>query len=103
MHYVPIKLDKVRNFGYGMRACYLIEKKLKKPISQIDFENLRMEDLAVVFWAGLVHEDKNLTPDKVMDLVDQYSSLKEVSEAMQEAFAAFAGEDELQEAGQEKN
>lgn len=75
MSYHPIKLDKVRNFKYGMKAISLIEKKFKKPISQIDMDNLTMEETAIIIWAGLYHEDDNLTPDKVMDLVDEHSDL----------------------------
>lgn len=93
MSYYPIKLDKVRNFRYGMKAISLIEKQLKKPISKIDLENLTMEDAAVMIWAGLVHEDKDLTPDKVMDLVDEYSDITTVLQAMSEAFqSAFGGD-----------
>ncbi len=93
MSYYPIKLDKVRNFRYGMKAISLIEKQLKKPISKIDLENLTMEDAAVMIWAGLVHEDKDLTVDKVMDLVDEYSDITTVLQAMNEAFqSAFGGD-----------
>jgi len=91
--YTPIKLDKVRNFRYGMKAMYLIEKKLKKPISKIDFENLTIEETAIILWAGLVHEDNSLTPEKVMDLVDDYSNMGEVLKTMGEAISeAFGGE-----------
>jgi len=73
-----------------MKAISLIEKKFGKPISKIDTENLTMEDAAVIIWAGLVHEDKELTPEKVMDLVDEYSDVQTVlttmSEALEEAF-----------------
>lgn len=86
----PIKLDIDRHFRYGMRAISLVEKKFKKPISQVDLNNLTMEDTAVFIWAGLVHEDKNLSSDRVMDIVDQYSNvptvLKLAGEALQEAF-----------------
>lgn len=94
MSYFPIKLDKTRNFRYGMRALDQIEKKLKKPISKIDMNNMTMHDLAVFIWAGLYHEDKDLTPEKVMDLVDEYSSLQEISVAMTEAFQESVGGDE---------
>ena len=36
MSYYPIKLDKVRNFRYGMKAIDLIEKTYGKPIMEID-------------------------------------------------------------------
>lgn len=90
--FYPITLDKVRNFRYGMKALSLIEKKLKKPISKIDITNLMIEDMATIIWAGLVHEDKNLTPEKVMDLIDEYSNISTVIEAMSIAFQSAFGE-----------
>lgn len=86
--YYPIKLDKVRNFRYGMKAISLIEESFGKPIMDIEgIENGRMtmKDYAVLIWAGLSHEDKDLTPDKVMDLVDEHSSIAEVSKVMWKA------------------
>lgn len=95
MSFTPIQLDKVRNFRYGMKAISLIEKKLKKPISKIDFDNLTMEDMATIIWAGLVHEDNNLTPSKIMDLVDEYSDIQTVTETMAQAFQySFGGTEE---------
>jgi len=85
MSYYPIELDKTRNFKYGMRAIDLIEKKYGKPIMEIDGINngmLTMEDYATLIWAGLSHEDKELTIEKVMDLVDEHSSIAEVSKIM---------------------
>lgn len=98
--YVTIELDKSRNFRYGMKAISQIEKKLKKPISKIDFETLTMEETATIIWAGLEHEDKNLTPNKVMDLIDEKGNFTEVMNAMQQAFEnAFGttGEEEKNE------
>ena len=97
--YYPIQLDKMRNFRYGMKAISLIEKKLGKPIGKIDLENLTMEDAAVMIWAGLQHEDKDLTPDKVMDVVDEYSDLQTVIEAMGEALQAAFGTKQGDEEG----
>lgn len=92
MSFYPIQLDKMRNFKYGMKALHLIEKKLKKPIAKIDMENLTMEDAATLIWAGLQHEDKDLTTEKVMDLVDNYSDIQTVLAAMSEAFAGAFGD-----------
>lgn len=110
MGYYPIKLDKVRNLRYGMRAIDRIEKKLKKKIGDIDgatIGNLSMEEYATFIWAGLVHEDKDLTPNKVMDLIDEHSSLGTISKEMWTAFnAMYAGEDEKEgkeEKVEEKN
>lgn len=95
MSYYPIELDKTRNFRYGMKAISLIEKKFKKPIHQIDYDNLTMEDTAVLIWAGLVHEDNKLTPDKVMDLVDEHSTIVEVMPKMMEAINGAFGLDKI--------
>lgn len=92
MSYVPIELDKVRNFRYGMKAMSIVEKKFKKPIAKVDFENMTMEETATIIWAGLQHEDKSLSPDKVMDLIDEKGNLQEVMAAMSEAMnLAFGG------------
>lgn len=94
--YTPIILDKTRNFRYGMKAISLIEKKMKCNVSKIDFENLTMEDTATLIWAGLVHEDRELSPEKIMDLIDEYSNIQDVAkimgEAMNEAFGVKSEE-----------
>lgn len=96
--YTPIELDKTRNFRYGMKAMSYIEKKLNKPIAKIDLDNLTMEDTAIVICAGLMHEDKKLTPDKVMDLVDEKGNFLEVINAMGKAFNdAFGVEETIEE------
>lgn len=96
--YTSIELDKTRNFRYGMKAMSYIEKKLKKPIAKIDLDGLTMEDTAIVICAGLMHEDKKLTPDKVMDLVDEKGNFLEVIKAMGEAFnEAFGAGERIEE------
>ena len=91
MSYYPIQLDKARNFKYGMRALDRIEKKLKTKIATLDMDNLSMEETATLIWAGLVHEDKSLTVENVMDLIDDYSTLPEVAEIMNKAFESTFG------------
>lgn len=103
MSFYPIQLDKTRNLRYGMRALSLIEKKLKKPVAKIDMENLTMEDTATIIWAGLQHEDKDLTPEKVMDLVDDHSDIQTVLTAMGEAFAGAFGAGQAEAETEEKN
>jgi hypothetical protein len=105
MSYYTINLDKARNLKYGMRAIDLIEKKFKKPVMQIEGLQsgvLSMDDYATLIWAGLVHEDKDLTPEKVMDLIDEHSSLTVVSKEMWVAFnEAFADDEEEKEVASE--
>ena len=106
MSFHPIKLDKVRNFKYGMKAIDLIEKKYKKPIMEIDGISdgkITMEDYATLMWAGLVHEDKELTPERVMDLVDEYSNLREASKIMWQALNDVFRADEEETETEGKN
>lgn len=92
MSFTPFKLDKMRNFRYGMKALHLIEKTLGVSVSNMDLDNLTMEQTAIIIWAGLQWEDKELTPEKVMDLVDEHSSLTQAITAMGDAFKeAFSG------------
>lgn len=76
----------MRNFRYGMRALSKIEKVLNIPLKKLDMDDLSIEQLSVILWAGLEHEDKNLTPDQVMELVDDYSSMTEITGIMSLAF-----------------
>lgn len=69
-----------------MRALNNIEKMLKIRVMKMDLDDLSLEQLSVILWAGLAHEDKDLTPEKVMDLVDDFSSLTDVTQVMSDAF-----------------
>ena len=93
MEYYPFKLDKERNIGFGMRAMSIIEKKFNAPIAKIDFNNLTIEEIATIMCAGLAHEDKDLTPEKFMDLVDEHSTIPEIAEVMKKAFTISFGEE----------
>jgi len=106
MSYYPIKLDKIRNLKYGMRAIDLIEKKFGCPIMKIkgiEDGTLTMKEYATFIWAGLVHEDKELTPDKVMDLIDEYSSITKVTQDMWKALnEVFVKEEDKEDEGKNK-
>lgn len=97
MSHYPISLDKERTFKYGMKAIDLLEKKFKKPMGMIEGLNtgiLSMSDYATVMWAGLVHEDRDLTPIKVMELIDEHSTIKEATEIMWKAMNEIFGASE---------
>jgi len=51
-----------------------------------------MKDLRTILYAGLCHEDKELTPEKVGELIDDYSNIAAIGEKLGEAFnVAFNG------------
>ena len=89
--YTPVNMDKVRNLRFGMKAVSFIEKKFGKPISQVDFETLTMEETATIILAGLIHEDNSLNEDKIMDIIDEKGNLEEVLLAMSKAMKQLGG------------
>lgn len=90
--FVSIQLDKIRNLRFGMQAIMRVEQKLNKPFSAIDFEKeMKFTEIVDVIWAGLVHEDPSLTPDKVAELIDDHSDIQTVMEKMGEAMAEAFG------------
>lgn len=89
---VTVQLDKIRSFRYGMKALSQIEGLLGVPVSKLDFDNLTQVQLATIICCGLTHEDPNLTPDRVMDLVDEYSSLVAIAAIVGEAFSKAFGQ-----------
>ena len=67
---IPIELDKPRNLKFTNRAFRLIERETGKNALQGElWTTMSMSDLGVLMWAGLVHEDKNLTLDDADDLL----------------------------------
>jgi hypothetical protein len=80
------ELDKARNIKFNMKALALIEKKLNIKIGQIEQNGIGINEIAVILWAGLQHEDASLSIEKVMDLVDEHSSLDEAAEKIGKAF-----------------
>lgn len=89
--FTPIQLDKMRNLRFGMKAFSKIEDALDKPLAKIDLNALTQRQLATFVWAGLEHEDKDLTPDIVMDLIDDYSDISTVAEVLGKAITESMG------------
>jgi hypothetical protein len=89
--FTPIQLDKSRNLRYGMRALSMAEDIMGKPIMTLDLNQITIKDVATLMWCGLVHEDKELTVDRVMDLLDECEDFQgifaTVGKALEEAFA----------------
>lgn len=92
---ITIELDKARNLRYGMNALVKVEELTGKPITKLDLDNLSMKDLRTILFAGLFYEDKNLTPETVGELIDEYSDIGSVATKLGEAFTvAFGSEDQ---------
>lgn len=64
-----LKLDHPRRLKFGFRAIRLIREKFgDRDVS--DLLNLKIDEMPAVAWAGLVHEDKDLTLEKTEELLD---------------------------------
>ena len=88
---ITVELDKPRTLRYGMNALAKIEDITKKSIVSIDLNNIGIKDLLAIIYAGLYHEDKSLTLDKVGDIVDEYSDMNTIAEKVGEAFTLAFG------------
>ena len=89
---VTIELDKARNLRYGINALCTIEELIGKPITTLDLNKLTMVELRAILFAGLVHEDKSLTQEKVGSLIDDYTNISDISAKLGEAFTLAFGE-----------
>lgn len=87
--FVEIELDKKRKLRYTLNAVAEIEDKLGCAIQDLAEKNLGIKALRTMLWAGLLHEDKEITEEFVGDLVD-FDNLHYAQEKITEAFALAA-------------
>lgn len=89
--YIPVELDKTRNILLGFQALQLFKKITGKSLAKLDYENEDMEDyIPVLFYSGLVHEDKELTLEETTKLIDKHlgvnGAIKMLPEILEETF-----------------
>lgn len=94
MIFTPITLDKSRNVVLGFRAMQEFKNITGKSLTKINFEDESSFDIEeivpAIFYAGLKHEDKELTLEKVTQLIDEHLGIKGavalIPKIMQDAF-----------------
>ena len=91
---ISINLDKPRTLRYGINALAKIEDITGKPITALDLNRVGIKDLLVIVYAGLYHEDKDLTVEQVGNIIDEYSDINNVAEKVGEAFTLAFGKAE---------
>lgn len=88
---VPIELGgKTRHLRYDFNALVALEDVLGIPISDIGnimAGSVKLSDLRAIVWAGLLHEDKSLTPEAVGDKLE-LSQIVYIGDKVREAFEA---------------
>lgn len=86
------------------RKIKKIEKELEKKQQSAMMEKLTMKNIIPIIWAGLVHEDKNLTLDDTWSLADEYLSIPEMTQiAMNGLSQSFGNEGKEDNVGKVKN
>ena len=87
---IPLQLDKIRNLRFSLKALSDVEEMLGKSLSEINLTKMTIKQLFTFVWAGLYHEDHELTVERIFELVDEFSSVNDVSvaftKAIQESF-----------------
>ncbi|MBA4547683.1 hypothetical protein H1R82_07345 [Thermoactinomyces intermedius] len=81
---VTVKLDKQRKLKYTFSAFCELEEALGRPLTEIK-NNFRMKDLRALVWAGLLHENPDLTLEETGRLLDEAPSLEDVGDAVAKA------------------
>lgn len=79
-----IFLDRERNLKFDLNALEIIEEMSGTTIDKA-VETMNMKTLKVLLYSGLVHEDADLTLEKVGSMVT-FENLQEVSVALNKCF-----------------
>ena len=105
---VPIVLDKPRNLRFGMEAMIAIEDETGRcfPRSIATLVGAKtgkfsMKDFRNLIWAGLKHEDENLTPKQVSEILDN-SDFEDLLGRIAQAVEGAIGEQGNPKAGATK-
>lgn len=88
---MALKLDKVYNLRFGMGAQVEFEQLTGRRLNALLKElqtDPSMETVATALWIMMKRENKELTLEKVYEIVDDNSSLLDVSKSVIEAITA---------------
>lgn len=84
---VTINLDKERHLHFTLNSLELIEDLTGVSIDKIG-DNMNMKVLKAIIYAGLKHEDSDLTPEAVGEMIG-FEDIEKVSKAISEAFGGL--------------
>lgn len=84
---VTITLDKERHLHFTLNSLELIEDLTGVSIDKIG-DNMNMKLLKAIIYAGLKHEDSELTLESVGEMIG-FEDIEKVSKAIAEAFGGL--------------
>lgn len=93
--FVSVKLDKQRKLKYTFNAFCELEDVLGRSLSELG-DSFKMKDLRSLLWAGLLHENEDLTLIEAGKLIDEAESIQSLSEDITEAIQLAMGENKEQ-------
>jgi hypothetical protein len=86
---VLIELDKPRNIRLTTNALVMAEELIGKPLPEMG-QSMGIREVRIILWAGLLHEDRSLSPDDVGELMD-YQDMEYVGEKVGKALQIAIG------------
>ncbi|MGE6629611.1 hypothetical protein [Bacillus sp. NPDC077027] len=98
MKKAKVMIDKERNLAFPMMSLIRLKKEHGVQIADLqDKEKAQdMEVITAIIWAGLIHEDRELSFEDVAYMVD-LSQLPEISKKLGEVFGELNEEKNSQE------
>ena len=82
---VEIELDKTRQIRFTLNALAELEDKLGMSLTELEGLNMGVKQIRTFLWAGLIHEEPELTEAAVGNMVD-FENIGYVNEKINEAF-----------------
>lgn len=82
---VEVELDKKRTIRFTMNAMAELEDKLGLSLEDMGNVQMTIKNVRTILWAGLIHEDPDLTEEEVGNMVDM-GNMEYVQEKVALAF-----------------
>jgi hypothetical protein len=86
----PVKLDKQRKIRFTFNAFCELEEVMDRPLTELQ-NGFKMKDLRALVWAGLLHEEPDLTLEDAGAMIDEAESIEEVAQVVGKALEAAFG------------
>jgi len=90
---VRVKLDRVRTLRLGWRALEKLQEEHGISVEDLgaQLQTGQFKTIRLIIWAGLIHEDPDLTFDQTADLMDQADFTELVTAASELITSRFGG------------
>lgn len=74
MRYIDVTLDKPRKLRFDVNALSTLEKALTVPLGEIvvQLRRVSVSTLITCIQVGLLHEERNITPDRVGNMIQAF-------------------------------